>query len=129
MKRAAPPSVLHRSDSPTAMPTALLILPSLAAVLLAAHFYRAGHLVLAALSVGALALMAVPRPWAARVLQLALLAGAFEWLRTLAVFASTRIAMGQPYLRLTLILVAVAAFTAASAAVFQQSAVRRRFRL
>ncbi len=38
-------------------------------------------------------------------------------------------AMGQPYLRLTLILVAVAAFTAASAVVFQQSAVRRRYRL
>jgi hypothetical protein len=111
------------------MPTALLILPSLAAVLLAAHFYRAGQLMLAALSVGALVLLAVPRPWAARALQLALLAGAFEWLRTLALFAATRIAMGQPYLRLTLILLAVAAMTAASAAVFQQAAVRRRYRL
>ena len=111
------------------MPIALLIFPSLAAVLLAAHFYRAGQLALAALSVGALVLLAVPRPWAARVLQVALLAGAFEWLRTLALFAAARMAMGQPYLRLTLILVAVAAFTAASAAVFQQSAVRRRYRL
>jgi len=111
------------------MPIALLFFPSLAAILLAAHFYRAGQLVLAALAVGALALLAVPRPWAARVLQGALLAGALEWLRTLAVFASTRMALGQPYLRLTLILVAVAVFTAASAAVFQQSAVRRRYRL
>jgi hypothetical protein len=111
------------------MPIALLILPSLAAVLLAAHFYRAGQLALAALSVGALVLLAVPRPWAARTLQLALLAGALEWLRTLALFAATRISIGQPYLRLTLILVAVAAFTAASAVVFQQAAVRRRYRL
>ena len=111
------------------MPIALLVFPSLAAILLAAHFYRAGHLALAALSVGALVLLAVPRAWAARVLQLALLAGAFEWLRTLAMFASTRMALGQPYLRLTLILVAVAVFTAVSAAVFQQSAVRRRYRL
>jgi hypothetical protein len=111
------------------MPLALLVFPSLAAILLAAHFYRAGQLVLAALAVGALVLLAVPRPWAARVLQGALLAGALEWLRTLAVFASTRMAQGQPYLRLTLILVAVAVFTAASAAVFQQSAVRRRYRL
>ena len=111
------------------MPTALLVFPSLAAILLAAHFYRAGQLMLAALSVGALALLAVPRPWAARVLQVALLAGALEWLRTLALFASTRMAMGQPYLRLALILVAVAAFTAASAVVFQQSTVRRRYRL
>jgi ABC-type dipeptide/oligopeptide/nickel transport system permease component len=111
------------------MPIALLVLPSLAAILLAAHFYRAGQLVLAALSVGALALLAVPRPWAARVLQVALLAGALEWLRTLALFASARMAMGQPYLRLALILVAVAAFTAVSAVVFQQSALRRRYRL
>jgi hypothetical protein len=111
------------------MPIALLVLPSLAAILLAAHFYRAGQLVLAALSVGALVLLAVPRPWAARALQVALLAGALEWLRTLALFASARMAMGQPYLRLALILVAVAAFTAASATVFQQSAVRRRYRL
>ena len=111
------------------MSIALLAFPSLAAILLAAHFYRAGQLVLAALSVGALVLLAVPRPWAARVLQVALLAGALEWLRTLAVFASTRMALGQPYLRLTLILVAVAVFTAASAAVFQQSALRRRYRL
>jgi hypothetical protein len=111
------------------MPIALLVLPSLAAILLAAHFYRAGQLVLAALSVGALVLLAVPRPWAARALQVALVAGALEWLRTLALFASTRMAMGQPYLRLALILVAVAAFTAVSAVVFQQSALRRRYRL
>jgi hypothetical protein len=111
------------------MPIALLVLPSLAAILLAAHFYRAGQLVLAALSVGALVLLAVPRPWAARVLQVALLAGAIEWLRTLALFASARMAMGQPYLRLALILVAVAAFSAVSAVVFQQSALRRRYRL
>ena len=111
------------------MPIALVVLPSLAAVLLAAHFYRAGQLALAALSVGALVLLAVPRPWAARVLQVALLAGAFEWLRTLALFAAARMAMGQPYLRLALILVAVAAFTAASAVGFQQAALRRRYRL
>lgn len=113
----------------TTMPAALLILPSLAAVLLAAHFYRAGHLVFAALALGALVLVAVPRAWAARILQAALVAGAIEWLRTLALFASERMSMGQPWMRLALILGAVALFTAASAAVFQQSAVRRRYRL
>ena len=111
------------------MPIALLVLPSLAAVLLAAHFYRAGQIVPAALSVAALLLLAVPRAWAARVLQLVLVAGALEWLRTLAMFASARMAMGQPYLRLTLILLAVAAFTAVSAIVFRQATLRRRYRL
>ena len=111
------------------MPFALLLLPSLAAILLAAHFYRAGQIALSALSLGALLLLAIPRPWAARALQVVLLAGAVEWLRTLAMFASARMAMGQPYLRLTLILLAVAAFTAASAAVFRQSRLRSRYRL
>ncbi len=111
------------------MPIVLLLFPSLAALLLAAHFYRAGDLAFAALSVAVLVLLAVPRAWAARLVQLALIAGALEWLRTLAVFASVRVSMGQPYLRLTLILLGVAAFTAASAAVFQQSAVKRRYRV
>ena len=111
------------------MPIALLVFPSLAAILLAAHFYRADQFVLAALSVAALVLLAIPRAWAARALQFVLVAGALEWLRTLAMFASARMAMGQPYLRLTLILLAVAAFTAGSAIVFRQSALRRRYGL
>jgi hypothetical protein len=111
------------------MPFALLVFPSLAALLLAAHFYRAGQFVFATLSLAFLLLLAVPRAWAARALQVALLAGAFEWLRTLASFASMRISMGQPYLRLTVILLAVAAFTAVSASVFQLPPLRRRYLL
>lgn len=111
------------------MAFALLIFPSLAAALLAAHFYRGGHLVFAALAVAVLLLLAVPRAWVARLLQAVLLIGAAEWLRTLVLFASARVSMGQPYMRLTLILLAVAAFTAASAAVFQQPALRRRYHL
>ncbi|MGZ8272858.1 MAG: hypothetical protein ACXWUM_03015 [Burkholderiaceae bacterium] len=111
------------------MPNALLVFPSFAAILLAAHFYRAGQFLLASLAVAALVLLAIPRAWAARALQLVLVAGALEWLRALAMFASARMATGQPYLRLTLILLAVAAFTAASASVFRQSTLRRRYRL
>jgi len=55
--------------------------------------------------------------------------GAFEWLRTLMAFASMRMALGQPYLRLTLILGAVAAFTLLAAWAFQQRALRAHFRL
>lgn len=109
------------------MPFALLVFPSIAALLLAAHFFRAGQVELAVASVASLVLLAVPRAWAARALQVVLIAGAIEWLRTLAAFAAVRMAHGQPYLRLALILLAVAAFTAASAAVFQQARVRRRY--
>ena len=80
-----------------------LVLPVLACLLLAAHFYRAQQLPLALLSALLPLLLAVPRAWAVRVLQVALVLGAIEWLRTLAAFSAERIAMGQPYLRLTLI--------------------------
>jgi len=106
-----------------------LLLPFLALLLLAAHFYRAGWLPLAALSAALTLLLAVPRPWAARTLQAALVLGAIEWLRTLAAFATMRMAVGQPYLRLALILGAVAALTLLAAWVFQHRALRGRFRL
>jgi hypothetical protein len=107
----------------------LLGLPVVAALLLVAHFYRAGSLLLAVAAALTIALLAVPRPWAARAVQGILLLGAVEWLRTLAAFAAHRIAMDQPYLRLTVILLAVAAFTAACALVFRQPGLRGLYRL
>jgi hypothetical protein len=106
-----------------------LLLPAVALMLLAAHFHRAGWLAAAVLSVALTALLAVPRPWAARTLQAALVLGALEWLRTLAAFAAARISLGQPYLRLALILGAVAAVTIAAAWIFQHRSLRTRFRL
>lgn len=106
-----------------------LVLPVLACLLLAAHFFRADLLLLAAASALMPLLLAVPRPWAARAMQLVLVLGALEWLRTLAAFSAERIAMGQPYLRLMAILLAVALFTAASALVFRNARLRQRYRL
>jgi hypothetical protein len=107
----------------------LTLLPAAAGLLLAAHFYRAGSWLFAAVAVAFIVLLALPRAWAARAVQIALIVGAFEWLRTLAAFAAARVAAGQPYLRLTFILFAVAAFTVASAAVFRHPRLRQRFRL
>jgi asparagine N-glycosylation enzyme membrane subunit Stt3 len=106
-----------------------LMLPILACVLLAAHFFRADQLALALASALLPLLLAVPRAWAARTMQVALIIGAIEWLRTLAEFAAVRISMGQPVLRLVAILVAVALFTAASALVFRNSRLRARYGL
>jgi asparagine N-glycosylation enzyme membrane subunit Stt3 len=111
------------------MAFARLLLPMLACLLLAAHFYRAGWLPLAVVSVLLPLLLAVPRAWAARAMQLALAIGAIEWLRTLAEFTAVRISMGQPYGRLVAILLAVALFTAASALVFRSARLRARYRL
>jgi len=101
----------------------------LAALLLGAHFYRADALGLAALAVAALALLFVRRPWAARALQAGLVAGAIEWVRTLATIAAERVSLGQPYARVALILGGVALVTALAALVFEMPAVRSRYGL
>jgi len=101
----------------------------LAALLLGAHFYRAGALGLAALAVAALALLFVGRPWAARALQVGLVAGVIEWVRTLAAIAAERVSFGQPYARMAMILGGMALVTALAALVFEMRAVRSRYGL
>lgn len=113
---------------------ARMLLPRLAPValsslLLAAHFHRAGAPGFAMLAVASLALLLVRKPWVARILQAALLLGAVEWLRTLATFAAIRMSLGQPYLRMALILGAVALFTALAALSFESRALRERYGL
>ena len=120
----------YRFVLPAVMPLVLgMLVPVLALLLLAAHFYRADGMALAALSVAMTLLLAVPRPWAARTLQVVLVLGALGWLRTLAAVAAIRIAAGQPYVRLALILGGVAAFTLVAAWMFQHRTLRARFRL
>ena len=111
------------------MPALLLAPAALAALLLAAHFYRAGALWGVALAAALVALLPVRRPWAARVAQAGLVLGALEWIRTLAAFAAVRVTMGQPYVRMALILGAVALVTALAAAAFESPTLRARYGL
>jgi hypothetical protein len=106
-----------------------LLLPALSLVVLGAHFYRSASWPGVAVCTGLVALLAVPRPWAARVVQAGLALGTLEWLRTLAVLAQMRLALDQPWLRLAFILGLVALLTAASALVLQRRALRERFGL
>jgi hypothetical protein len=106
-----------------------LLAPALALLLICAHFARSASWLPAAIALALIGLLAVPRPWAARIVQAALLLSALEWVRTLWLLAAARAAAGTPWLRMALILGAVAALTLASAWVFRLPAVRRRFRL
>jgi hypothetical protein len=107
----------------------LQLLPvMLSLVVLAAHFVRHGQPVLVFLSLAAIGLLAVPRRWAALVLQVALLLGAAEWARTLVILVRLRTASGEPVDRMAIILSAVAVATAASALVFRTRRARSQFR-
>ena len=101
----------------------------LSALLLAAHFFRAGNLLGVVLCLGGLALLLPRRRWAARAVQIGLVLGAAEWLRTLLVFSAQRRAMDAPWGRLAAILGGVALFTLASALVFRGARLRSRYGL
>jgi uncharacterized membrane protein YecN with MAPEG domain len=107
----------------------LKLLPAmLSFLLLAAHFYRAGEVIPAALSLALPSLLLLREKWVVWIIQAALLLGSVEWIRTLVLFARQRIEFGQPWTRLAVILGAVALFTALSALVFRSESLRRRYR-
>jgi len=96
-------------------------------LLLTAHFYRSGLVVLAAICVALLFLLFFRKTWIPRLFQFLLILGALEWLRSLYHFAAMRIAWDQPWTRLAIILGTVALFTAFSGLVFNSKAMRARY--
>jgi hypothetical protein len=111
------------------MKKVLLYLPIvLALLLLAAHFLRYGNTVIVVGIAALSGLLFVRRAWAARIIQLVLVAGTVEWLRTLAMLVQERMALGAPYLRMAVILGLVAAVTAFAALLFQSKELKALYR-
>lgn len=98
---------------------ACALLVALSALLLAAHFLRAGETGLVVVSLLSPALLYVGRVWAVRVLQFLLLAGALEWLVTAVEVHEVRASVGEPWFRMALIVGAVVVFTVFSAVALQ----------
>lgn len=101
----------------------------LSSLLLAAHFFRSGHLFLALLSLIFPALLWIQKRRAVRAVQGFLIIGSIEWLRTLLFFVNIRITVGEPWIRLVLIIGTVAALTFASIFVFRLPALKKRYLL
>lgn len=106
------------------------LLPAiLSLIVLAAHFLRAGLLPLTLLLLVLVGLLALRRPWVARLTQVTLLVGAFEWVRTAVSYILARQRLDMPWGRLALILGTVVVITLSSALVFQTRALRERYGL
>jgi len=106
----------------------VLLTPTiLSLVVLAAHFSRHDVPVLSWLCLALLLLLFVRRRWAQRVLQLALVAGALEWIRTTVALTGQRIDANEPWLRMAVILVVVTLVTAGSALLFETRRLRQRY--
>jgi len=101
----------------------------LSLVMLGAHFLRYGNSIGVFGSLVLIALLIVRRPWVARLMQVVLILGALEWVRTLYELAQLRAVHGQPFVRMIVILGVVIAVTFGSALLFQSSELKRIYRL
>ncbi len=101
----------------------------LSLVILGAHFMRYGNLIGVFGSLVLIALLFVRRPWVARLMQVVLILGALEWVRTLYELAQVRAAHDQPFTRMIVILGVVAAVTFCSALLFQTPLLKKIYRL
>lgn len=109
--------------------TVLAILPIFfSALLIAAHFYRSGFLVLTTVSLLIPLLLFMRNHWAPRMITLFLILAAAEWLRTMLVFIGNYQEANISWTRLAVILTSVSLFTALSALAFKTRVMKKRFR-
>jgi len=101
----------------------------LSLIVLGAHFMRYGNAIGVVGAAALIGLLAIREPWIARTMQVVLILGALEWLRTLYELAQVRAALDQPFIRMTVILGVVAAVTFYSALLFQMPTLKKVYRL
>jgi hypothetical protein len=101
----------------------------LSMLLLAAHFLRQGLMPVVLLFLLLPALLFFRRTWVARLMQILLVLGALEWIRTMLLLINRRLSIGEPWGRLAIILLIVAAVTGCSAAVFRCGSLKQRYKL
>ena len=115
--------ISRRRDVGDALPVRIVrVVPLvLSSLLLAAHFYRSGHLILVGVAVALPLVLLLRFEWAVPAVQVALFVAAAEWVRTAVAIAGVREAMGAPATRMLVILLGVAAFTVLSALPLQKN--------
>jgi hypothetical protein len=100
----------------------------LSLLLLGAHFlFHTGQFAIAIIPLLFVVPLMFRKTWVPWLIQLVLLLGAIEWVRTLYVGINQKMAAGADWQRYALILGAVALFTALSSLVFRSKALRERY--
>jgi hypothetical protein len=107
----------------------LRLLPAiLSLVVLGAHFLRLGNLVVVALLIACIGLLWVRRPWAAYSVQTILAMGIVVWILTGYGIALIRIQNGEPWIRMAVILGAVAIMALYAILGFRHQRIKAWFR-
>ena len=97
--------------------------------LLAAHNSRADLFPLVILSLLIPFLLLIKKAWVARSIQILLLPGAAEWIRSMLGYIEVRKSIGEDWGRLAIILVTVAVLTACAGLVFRGKSLKKRYQL
>lgn len=106
----------------------ILAFASFFCLVLAAHFLRMGALAGVLVCLGLpIAAAATRARWALRCLQGVLVLGSANWIATALRIGAQRRAAGEPWLRMAIILGAVAALSALAAALLSRRSVLERF--
>ena len=99
----------------------------LSCLILAAHFYRSGTIVLSILCVLVAFLPFYKATLIPRLMQLFLILGTLEWIRIIIIRISERMDLGEPWLRLLIILGFVALITLLSVFIFENNIIKQRY--
>ena len=96
-------------------------------LILGAHFSRDNMSSLMMISLAFPFLLLIKKPWVPKVFQIALILGTLEWLRSLYFYIQAYEQSGQSWTKLLVIIGSVTLFTALSALVFNNKAIRKRY--
>lgn len=93
-------------------------------LLLSAHFSRAGIQILSLFFLIFPFFLLIKKQWTVKFIKVALIIGTLEWIRTLFYYIGRRIELGEPYIRLVIIIMCVALFTGLSILVFKNRSLK-----
>lgn len=105
----------------------ILILPIVSSVLLAAHFSRIQLDWLAVIAILFPLILLIKRKWILRIYQIYLVGGAIIWTERLLHLRKIRIEEGNPWIRLVIILGAIALISLVSAFLLQNKKVQKTY--
>ena len=98
-------------------------------LILSAHFSRAGLSLFSLIFLLIPFLLFIKQAWIVRLIQIILVIGSIEWIRTLLMHVNERQSNGEPYIRLVVIIGIIALFTGLSALSFRNQALKKRYNL
>ena len=98
-------------------------------LILSAHFSRAGLSLFSLVFFLISLLLFIKQVWVVRTIQILLIFGSIEWIRTLFIYVNERQAIGEPYIRLVAIIGIIALFTGLSALSFRNQILKERYNL